>query len=74
MRMLREQGGPPPFLPGGYDGNFDAEGHGGSGPRRSKGRGGGSTGHGLNAGMMDNPPMMVPLGQNIRPDPRNVRR
>ncbi|KAG6548390.1 hypothetical protein Mapa_010169 [Marchantia paleacea] len=76
MRMLREQGGPPPFHPGAFDGNFEAEGNGGGGgggPRGRKGRGGVSGGHGMGGGMMDNAPMMLPLSQSIRHDPRNVR-
>ncbi|BBM99694.1 protein MpSE [Marchantia polymorpha subsp. ruderalis] len=77
MRMLREQGGPPPFHPGAFDGNFEAEGNGGggggAGPRGRKGRGGVSGGHGMGGGMMDNAPMMLPLSQSIRHDPRNVR-
>ncbi|CAM6082620.1 unnamed protein product [Calypogeia fissa] len=74
MRMLREQGGPPPFLPGAFNDNFEADGNGGGGPRGRKGRVVGTGGHGMNAGMMDNPPpMMGPLAQNIRHDPRNVR-
>jgi hypothetical protein len=73
MRMLREQGGPPAFLPGAFDGNFDAEGHTVGGSRGRKGRAIGTSGHGMNTAMMDNAPMMVPLAQNIRHDPRNVR-
>lgn len=74
MRMLREQGGPPPFLPGGFDGNFDAEGNGGGVPRGRKGRVVGTAGHGMNTTIMDNSPMMIPISQNARHDPRNVRR
>ncbi|KAL3699570.1 hypothetical protein R1sor_017592 [Riccia sorocarpa] len=73
MRMLREQGGPPPFHPGAFDGSFEAEGAAGGGPRGRKGRVGVAGGHGMGGGMMDNQPMIMPVSQNIRHDPRNVR-
>ncbi|KAJ7298292.1 hypothetical protein O6H91_09G000300 [Diphasiastrum complanatum] len=68
MRMWREQGGPPPFHPGAFDGGFDGESNGGS-----RGRRGRSSGHGIGPGMIDGPPMMMPVPPALRHDPRHVR-
>lgn len=60
MRMLREQGGPPPFHPADNNG----------GPRGRKGRSSG--GPSLGGGMMD-PQVMLPISPAFRQDPRRIR-
>eukprot|EP00249_Psilotum_nudum_P020007 c27519_g1_i1 orf=702-3170(-) len=63
MRLMREQGGGPPFHPGAYDGEA-------GGMRSRKGRGP-STGP-MGAGMLDTP-MILPLTPAVRHDPRHLR-
>lgn len=69
MRLWREQGGAGPFHPGVYDGPFDIEGGSSRGNRKHTGLSGGR----LGAGLIDTPPLPLPL-PNMRPDSRRPLR
>ncbi|MCO5610115.1 hypothetical protein L7F22_064350 [Adiantum nelumboides] len=69
MRLWREQGGAGPFHPGVYDGPFDSEGGNARGSRKRAGPSGGRMG----AGLIETPPLPLPL-QSLRPDSRRPLR
>ena len=66
MRLWREQGGGGPFPAGGYDDSFEAE---GGNSRANRNRSGPMTG----VGLIDTPPMILPL-PNAHHDPRRIMR
>lgn len=70
MRLWREQGGAGPFHPGVYDGPFDSEGGSSRGNRKRAGPSGGGR---MGAGLIDTPPLPLPL-PNMRPDARRPLR
>ncbi|KAI5073112.1 hypothetical protein GOP47_0011125 [Adiantum capillus-veneris] len=69
MRLWREQGGAGSFHPGVYDGPFDSEGGNARGSRKRAGPSGGRMG----AGLIETPPLPLPL-PSMRPDSRRPLR
>lgn len=70
MRLWREQGGAGSFHPGVYDGPFDGEGGNARGSRKRTGPSGGGR---MGAGLIDTPPLPLPL-PSMRPDSRRPLR